>query len=282
MMLNLREYHRPTDLEEAVRLLRRRETRTVPLAGGTTLVPSRRRDVEAVVDLADLGLAYIRSEGDRLRIGATTTLQQLAQAPLLSDPPAGQTFLRLLAETAHATAPSTLRTAATVGGILAAPQASTPLIVALLALDAYLTLRAPQPRQTSLESFLAYRERLLADGALITEVSLPLPRPDDPPARAAWAWVGRTPHDQPIVCAAAWLVRAGDTVQAIRLALGGVADHPIRLPALERELQGAPLDAATLTLDIPNPPSDFLGSAEYRQAMALQLARRALAQAWGR
>ncbi|RMF27802.1 MAG: hypothetical protein D6759_17015 [Chloroflexi bacterium] len=280
MMLNLREYHRPADLEEAVRLLRRREPRTVPLAGGTVLVPSQRRDVEAVVDLADLGLAYVRLEEEQLRIGATTTLQQLAETPLLGDPPAGRAFLRLLAETAHATAPSTLRTAATVGGVLAAPQASTPLIVALLALDARLTLWAPRPRQTSLESFLAYRERLLADGALITEVNLPLPAPDDPPARTAWAWVGRTPHDRPIVCAAVWLVRASDTVQAVRLALGGVADHPIRLPALERELQGAPLDVAALTLDIPDPPADFLGSAEYRRAMALQLARRALARAW--
>ncbi|HTP09512.1 MAG TPA: molybdopterin dehydrogenase, partial [Anaerolineae bacterium] len=56
----LAEYHKPTTLDEALRLLRRTSVRTVPLAGGTSLVPSAARDVQAVVDLSALDLSYIK------------------------------------------------------------------------------------------------------------------------------------------------------------------------------------------------------------------------------
>src|SRR5512139_2322927 len=79
----LTEYHRPTTLDEALKLLRRTSLKTVPLAGGTSLVPEAARDVQAVVDLSALDLSYIKtsevSENLRgLEIGATTKLQAIA------------------------------------------------------------------------------------------------------------------------------------------------------------------------------------------------------------
>jgi CO/xanthine dehydrogenase FAD-binding subunit len=79
----LTEYHKPATLDEALKLLRRTRIKTVPLAGGTSLVPEAARDVQAVVDLNALDLSFIKTSevsGDRrgLEIGATTKLQALA------------------------------------------------------------------------------------------------------------------------------------------------------------------------------------------------------------
>src|SRR5512135_2244740 len=76
------EYHQPTTLDEALKLLRRTRIKTVPLAGGTSLVPAAAHDVQAVVDLNALGLSYIQTsevsqDFGSLAIGATTKLQAL-------------------------------------------------------------------------------------------------------------------------------------------------------------------------------------------------------------
>ena len=79
-MLNLKEYHRPQGLMEAVNLLKRADIRTVAMGGGTWLNGEGPRDVEAVVDIACLGLDRIAAENNMLRIGAATTHQQLLEA----------------------------------------------------------------------------------------------------------------------------------------------------------------------------------------------------------
>jgi len=61
MLPNLRAYHRPTTLDEAVRLIR--PPAVVPLGGGTVLLPARDPAVEEVVDLSGLGLTCIRAGG---------------------------------------------------------------------------------------------------------------------------------------------------------------------------------------------------------------------------
>ncbi len=274
MLLNLQAYHRPDSIEEAVTLLRQGGPCTVALAGGTTLVPSGRRDVEAVVDLRKLSLSYVRAHGATLYIGATTTLQQLVDNSDL------QTFASgVLGETARAEAGRNLRSAATIGGTVASAGGDAPLLTALLALDAQLNVFAPESRLIPLAGLLAYRERLLNDGALITEVRLPLLIG---PLGAAYAAVGRTPRDRPIVCAVARLELAAGIASNTRLALGGVADVPTRANAAEQLLERKPLsderiDAAMeKVVDGLAPTGDFRGSAEYRREMARVLARRAL------
>src|SRR5512140_3863772 len=80
-MLNLETIHKPKRIEEALELLR--QPGTVALAGGTALIAAGRRDVHAVVDLGNLGLAYIRESGGAVVIGATTRLAELVDSPLL-------------------------------------------------------------------------------------------------------------------------------------------------------------------------------------------------------
>jgi len=270
-MWNLTEILRPPTLSEAVRLLRRPNVKTAVLAGGTTLVPQARRDVQALVDLRDLKLAYIKREGNALRIGATTTLEEIAMSPDV--PP-------VLAQAAHVSAPINVRNAATIGGEIASAGFNSPLPVVLLALDAVVVIYAPEARQSPIASFLAFRDKMLKDSTLITEVGIPLTD-----ARTAFEKVSRTPSDAPIVCAVAKFRLEGSAARDVRVAVGGVGPLPVRLARAEQTLEGKLLSealiaqAAEAAAKEVNPPSDFLASSEYRREMVKVLVRRTVVEA---
>jgi len=284
-MLNLKEYHRPKDLTEAVALLQRKQPRTVVLNGGTWLVGEAPRDVEAVVDIADLGLNRILVEGNLVRIGAAVTHQQLVESEQLRT-----SALRVISETAQAMSGLNIRNRATIGGAIVTADAASPLVTALLACDAEVviagakdkTKQADDPRDfwkvLPLAGFLAYRRQILDEGTLITEVRMPLPSPD---TRSHYARVARTPRDYPIVCAVAAFAMKDGIAGHVRIAVGGVAATPIRLSRLELGLEkkrladwlDGEMEAQMALLD---PPGDWLGSAEYRKEMARVLVRRAI------
>lgn len=277
MLPNLQTYHRPTTLEEAIRLIQ--PPGTVPLGGGTFLIPSRDPAVEAVVDLSALGLSYIREEEDGLLLGATTTLQQMLESPALGERSRG-----LVAEAARLTASRNLRGQATLGGTVAVGAFESPILTLLLALDATVTFYAPERKQMPLDQFLQERVDLLRRGALITELFVPRPKGT---LGLGMAFVNRTPRDRPIVCAVVEAQWAEGRCIRARVALGGVAARPIRARRAEESLQGRAwspevLDqAAALAAEPLNPPGDFRGSGEYRKAMARVLVYRALREATG-
>jgi CO/xanthine dehydrogenase FAD-binding subunit len=284
MLLNLREYHRisPQEprqaaLDHVLALLARVNIRTVPLAGGGSLVGSADPAIEAVVDLQGLGLDGIGLSEGVLHIGAMVTRTTLAQ-----DENAGL-YDGLLGKAAHLWGGSVQRNRATVGGALAVAATEDPLVAALLVSDAVVVLYAQDgSREVALADFLPRRAGLLAAPALIVEAMVPVPAAG---ARAALATVARTPSDSPIVLAAAALEVEGGRCLSARLALGGVAPTAVRLPEVEAMLAGQPLSeeligsAAERVGDRIDPQGDFRGSVEYRRAMACVLSERALREA---
>jgi carbon-monoxide dehydrogenase medium subunit len=267
-MLNLREIHKPTTLADAAKLLQ--QPNTVALAGGTQLLASKRRDVHAVVDLSALGLTYIREREGAVAIGATTTLALLDESPILRALANG-----IVAQAAHRSASSILRHQATVGGTLIAEPAGV-LAVALVALDARVTMVGTETRTMTLDEFLPARASLLR-GALVTEITVPMTNP-----RAALEMVARTPSDKPIVCVVASARIENGIARAVRIALGGVGETAQRARAAEMMLEGQTLndarieEAARIAAQDLSPPGDFRGSAEYRKEMARVLTRRAM------
>lgn len=272
-MLNLREIHKPTTVEEALKLLQ--QPGTVAMAGGTELLARARRDVEAVVDLSALGLSYIRESSGAIAIGATTTLAALAESPILRAMANG-----VIAQAAHRSAGSVLRNQGTVVGTLIT-EPDGILAVVLLALDAQVTIRRNGLTTTAFADSLSTPESLL-NNALVTEIRLPMANP-----RASLQTVARTPSDKPIVsaCVAAQILRSAqnDTVaRDVRIALGGVGEAAMRASAPEKALEGqSPNDptienAAHLAREGLSPRGDFRGSVEYRKEMAVVLTRRAV------
>ncbi len=289
MLLNLREYHRPGDAEgvaQALKLLSRPGIRTVLLAGGDALVGAADPTVEAVVDLKGWQTLDFISDTD-LNAGAAGWRHD----------DAGGSWRRYQVIIAQTPSPdhhcggrrrwggSVQRNRATLGGALAMAASNDPLIVALLACDTYIAVATLAGyRGLPLAEFLADRARILAEPALITNINVPLPEVD--PTGYALAEVGRTPADAPIVVAAAAVGRKDGQCVYARLALGGVAETPIRLPEVEMLLAQHLLTAelitraAALAASLVQPTGDFRGSAEYRRAMAGVLTERALSQAW--
>ena len=229
-------YHRPVTVDEAVALLSQPQGTAV--AGGTRVNAHPFRFEMVAVDLQSLGLSFIESGGaSRIRVGATTTLQQLADDVRVP---------HVLRELARREEPSTLRTLATVGGTVAAGGWESELVTGLLVCDTQVVLHtAAQTKTVSLDVLLADCD--LLRGALITEVSLATD------GTLASARTGRTPGDQAIVSAVARRSPSGTVAAA-----SGVAPTPVIVS-----------NPATLT-----PPADFRGSSKYRKHLATVLLAR--------
>ena len=203
------------------------------MGGGTTVMPAAHAgalDASRIVGLARAGLSGVeRSEG-RTVVGAMTPLAALDGA---------------LAEPARAVGGPALRNMATVGGNLVV---GGDVAVALVALDADVRLSSRTvPAREFWSSFQPGSE-------LILSVSY-----ED--ADLVFLRCARRAANSPAVVSIA--------VSGGRVALGGVAAHPVRSPGAEA---GDPA-AAAAEID---PPTDAIASAWYRRRMTELFVRRAL------
>jgi carbon-monoxide dehydrogenase medium subunit len=281
VFLRLQAYERPGDLAQALELLARPGAKA--LAGGTKAVGATDSGTTLLVDLAGLGLRYIRAEHEAVTLGAMTPLDDLVRAPELLLAGGG-----LLAEAVERTGPPTLLNRATIGGALARPDRAPELVAALLALDARLSLVQPDDagdeilwQEYDLAAYLSGYPAILA-GGLIGAVRVP-----QNPTLTALERVARTPRDMPAVTVVAALHVTGGVMHGVRLTAAGAGPLPVRLTAAERLLEGARpapavLDQAAEAARVTaTPGSDLRGSAEYRRHLVGVLARRALVSAIG-
>jgi CO/xanthine dehydrogenase FAD-binding subunit len=261
-LYNLREVHRPTDMEEALQLLRRKDVSTVALGGGVTLVGEGGPEVEAVIDLSLLGLETIEHKKDTLYLGAMVRLQMLIDD--LGDVAQG-----LLAGAARRTATWHIRNTATLAGTLMSAGGAAPLLVALSVLDTAVVVRDPDERTMPFGAFLAERECLTANKALLTTVVIQLPGED---VGHSYTQIGRTPADTPIMCAACQA-----SGYAARLAVGGIWGRVVACEASDDPEKAVSM----LTTEAGKAPivDDYLGTAAYRAAMLPILVGRVIKQA---
>lgn len=147
-------------------------------------------------------------------------------------------------------------------------------IAALLALGATVTVeRADEVETVELET-------LVQGGSDGAPQSLHVPRSDA--VRWGEACVARTPSDDPIVAAIA-VVNLGDgVVKEARVALTGVSSQPVWMAEAAHQLLDGEMDrervegVASAVEGEVQPQGDYLGSEDYRRAMAGVLTRRAL------
>jgi len=114
---------------------------TVVIGGGTKVNTSVSAAPVGVVDLQSLDLDRIEPIGlAHLSIGATATLQAITEDIRVPD---------AIRAAAHHDAPNTLRNAATVGGCVAARDAASELLAALLVHGACIILAGPTGDETT-------------------------------------------------------------------------------------------------------------------------------------
>jgi CO/xanthine dehydrogenase FAD-binding subunit len=268
-------YARPRDLDEAF-ALRAAHPDWMVLAGGTDLmVNAPRRPVPAgLIDLWRLqGLGGIVRTGDDVAIGAGTTYREIADHVVV------QAQLSPLARAAREVGALQIQARATVGGNIGTSSPVGDGLPPLLALDAVLELGAVRGRRRVpyREFCTGYRTTALAADELIVAVHLALP-----PAgtQLHWRKVG-TRRAQSIskVMAAAAIAADGGVVRDARIALGAVADRPIRVTAVEDAVRGLPLaraaEAARAGLaSAIKPITDVRSTASYRLDVAANLVAR--------
>ncbi|SDB07836.1 FAD binding domain-containing protein [Bauldia litoralis] len=203
------------------------------LAGGTILARVANTGgfpVRTMVLSDGLGLDAIAVDGDTIEIGAAATMTRIAAEPRLA-------FLRPVAESIGGPA---IRNMATVGGNLFARYPYGDFAVALLALDAEVTIEdAEKTRTTGLDDFLASAPA----GGIVRALRFKLP-PDG--AFRFTKVVRKHPHGASVLSIAAVLPETGGKVSNARVAYGAMSERPMRAKAVEGALEGRALDAQTL------------------------------------
>ena len=265
---------RPRTLGEALAARAAHPDWTV-LAGGTDLMvgAAHRPPPAGVLDLFGLpALRGVTALDGRVRIGSGTTY-----ATLLADPLVRERFPCLRAACAEVGALQ-IQARGTVGGNMATSSPVGDTLPPLLALDAVVVLASTAgERRVPYHAFpTGYRKVDLRPDELIVAIELPDPAPG---AVQVWRKVGtrKAQAISKVMLAAVGHTDAAGRVARARVALGAVADRPIRLPAVEELLVGqapGPELAARAEAAVRaaiSPITDVRSTREYRLDVAARL-----------
>jgi CO/xanthine dehydrogenase FAD-binding subunit len=266
---------RPKTLAEALGEIdpRAASAPAVPLAGGTDLyvyLNAGTLDAPRFVDLWGVReLRGIKESGESLRLGATTTMSQIREHPVLAR------RYPALAAAAAEVGGRQIQNRATIAGNIANASPAGDSLPALLAYDAIVQAKSVRGGRTlPFESFYqGYRQLALVPGELIVAVDLPPPAPR---ATHFFRKVGtrRAQSISKVVFCGLAAKAKGGALDHVRLAWGSVAPVPLRAARAEGALAGRKPDAAAaaaarkaLALDIA-PIDDIRSDREYRMAVA--------------
>ena len=280
-------YCAPRILDDALLLLEQQGDETKILAGGQSLVPLLNMRLAAPTNLLDINriaeLNYIQPEDGYLAIGAAVRQCQVERSLLI------QEKHPLLLETIWHIGHMQIRNRGTVVGSLAHADPAAELPALLTCLDGTVLLQSSAgERLLQTDAFFqGYLETALEPGEMVVEARFPWVD-----ARAGWAFqeFARRSGDFALVGAAAVLTPAEDgTCQSARLAYAGVAGAPVRARAVERVLEGQPLNVQTLNMAaeaarevVGVDMHDIHATVEYRRVLTAELTRRVLQAAWAR
>jgi xanthine dehydrogenase small subunit len=275
----------PTSLDQALAMLASGGG-WQPIAGGTDLLVQITGELapppERVLDiwrLDELRGIYVADDG-ALTLGALTTYTDIRESEEC------RTLLPALVQAAATIGAAQIQNRGTLGGniINASPAGDT--LPVLLATDTELVLASADGRRTVAASdfWTGYRATARRPDELLVAVRVPLPAE----RRVRFRKVGtrRAQAISKVVMALAWR-EDGGVWRDVRLALGSVADRPIRARQAEGVLEGAaPRSqtaehaAATVAAEI-TPIDDVRSTADYRRAVTARVLHRLLREAGG-
>ncbi len=280
------EYIAPGSLEEALEALAAANGETKLLAGGQSLVPLMNLRLAAPDELIDLnavgGLDAIAEADGGVSIGAMTRQSAAHSSSLV------QEKVPALAEALARIGHFQIRNRGTVGGSIAHADPVAELPATLLALGGRVTAVSAARGERQIDAdelFRGFFTTALEPDEILTEVWFPAIRAD-----TGWSVheVVRRVGDFALVSAITVLRVEGGTTAEARIAMGGVADRPVRASAAEDALTGqtpgsdAAAAAGDATRASVSPTGDVHGSAEYRREVAGVLVERSIIEAAAR
>lgn len=268
-------YLRPRDLDEALDA-RAAHPDWMVLAGGTDLMvnANHRAAPAGILDLWRLSpVCFVRDTDGAIAIGAGTTWLEVERHAAI------RAHIAPLAAAAREIGALQIQARATLGGNVGTSSPVGDSLPVLLALDAELEVASVRGRRrVPYRAWCTgYRTTELAADELIVCAHVPIP---GPATRTAWRKVG-TRRAQSIskVMGAAAITLDGDVVTSARIALGAVADRPIRVAQAEAAVAGlrlvdAALAAREAVASAIHPIDDIRSTARYRREVAGNLVAR--------
>lgn len=256
------DYRSPTTTADALKAAAQEDARYI--AGGQTLLQAMKLGLIAPSTLVDLAavaeLSGIRREGNAIVIGAGTTHAAVAASADV------QQAIPALASLANQIGDRQVRHRGTLGGSLANNDPAACYPAAVLGLGA--TVHTNQRQIAADDFFLGVFTTALNEGELITAVSFPIP------AKAGWQKFKQPASRFALVGVFAAQGPAGARVAVTGAGSGGV----FRATTLEEKLAANWSAAALKGTAVPADDlvSDLHGSADYRAALIVELAARAV------
>jgi len=274
----------PDSVESALEFLQNPPPDTMLISNGTDLINRiRRRQVHPKVLLDLSGLTefkYVKRDGDRIRIGALTTLSELAESEILNSK-RYEVFAQVIAKFGA----SNITNMATIGGNICAASSSEDFLPVFMVLDASVKLLSKRGERTvELAKFLVgKRQTDLRPDEILAEVSFPV-IPDN-----AWCAFDKIGMRNSLIIAfvniAVYIAldKRTEAVEVARLAFNRVRGKiPERAHETEKALEGKRTDDTiiakameTLSSEL-RLKSDFRVTGEYREQVARAFFKRVL------
>jgi len=258
-----------------------------PIAGGTDVMVQLTGELGPVPDrMVDLWrldeLRGIALEGDALVLGALTTFTDIRRSPLCLE------VIPALVDAAATIGAAQIQNRATIGGnAMNASPAGDSLPVFLAADAEFVAGSARGERRIPASAFwVAYRTTAVEPDELLLRVRIPLVETRE--VRFRKVGTRRAQAISKVVMALARRENEpGGPWSDVRLALGSVADRPIRAAATEAVLEGAEPSQATADRAADTlagelqPIDDVRSTADYRRAVSARVLHRLLRDAGG-
>ncbi len=273
------EYHSPETIDDVISQLSA-EGETAILAGGTDLMVQLKENqvcFDKLVSfryLQELKEITVESNGD-LRIGAMATISDIINSPLVTE------FNTTIKKALGTIGSKQIRNMATLGGNLcnASPAADSAPI--LLAFDSLVEITGQD--KTELipldDFFLGKGQTKLDKGELLSAIIIPAEARD---YKSEYIKLGiRQSADIAVVSVATALKIEDGICTDARIALGSVADRPMRAAETEKLLKGtSPVDNLDKIIESAEkectPITDIRATADYRREMVGVLVKRSI------
>ena len=275
-MLSKFDYVKPASLNDAISYISQNDGTRI-LAGGTDLLVVLRRNMENIQHILDIkGVPETKkmeyTPGKGLFIGASITANQIGHTKKVSEKyPAIGHGVEFLAS-------YQLRNRATMVGNICNASPGGDMSAPLLIYDAMVHIAGPSGnKEVSIKSFFTgVKKTVLQKNEIVVGVTIPEVQAND---RSLYLKQARLKgHDLATVGVA---IRV-DAQNKAYIAMAAVAPTPIRLEALEAEINSRGLSQETIAWaakEVPNhikPISDIRASAEYRLHIASVFVRQGL------
>jgi aerobic carbon-monoxide dehydrogenase medium subunit len=272
------EYVAPATLDAAVAALAAAKGEGKVLAGGQSLLPLLNFRMARPAVLVDLNgireLSFIELRGERVAIGALTRHREIEHSPLIASRlPVMSAAMRHVAHLA-------IRNRGTIGGSLshADPAAELPMMAMFYGASLMVQGLAGRRAIAAKDFFVDALTNCLEPEDIVVEIEFPILQHD------GWAFeeVARRFGDFALASVAVSIRRGTSGIEDARVAVMGVADTPLRLEDVEKQLceievgDRTPDRFSEWVTSSVTPNSDLHASAEYRTHLLGELAKRAM------